>query len=128
MGGSLVYAVTYTRPDLYFVVVKLSQNWSNPRPSDLLLVKHVFQYVKKTLNYSFVFHKTESLKLVAYSDADWASSHDNRSRITGYCYQNSVKYWLSEFGQTKFVKQIQFYQLVKLNAWKFCKHAKSFHS
>lgn len=70
MVGSLVYAVTYTRPDLYFVVVKLPQNLSNPRPSDLLLVKHVFQYVKKTLNYSLLFHKTESLKLVAYSDAD----------------------------------------------------------
>ena len=31
MVGSLIYAATCTRPDLSFIVMKLSQNLSNPR-------------------------------------------------------------------------------------------------
>ena len=78
MDGNLIYAMTCTRPDLPFVVMKLYQNLSNLRPSDLLLVKHVFQYIKKTFNYSLVFGKTESLKLIDYWDPNWASSLDKR--------------------------------------------------
>ena len=59
---------------------------SNPRTSDLLLVKHVFQYIKKTINCSPVFCKTESSKLIAYCDADWASSLDNRVNITDWLF------------------------------------------
>ena len=49
MTGSLIYVMTFTRADLSFVVMKLSQSLSNPRPSDLLLVKNIFQYIKKIL-------------------------------------------------------------------------------
>ena len=86
MVGSLIYAMTCTRPDLSFVVMKLSQNLSNPRACDLLLLKHVFQYIKKTIDYSLTFRKTENLKLIGYCDADWASNLENRRSITGYCF------------------------------------------
>ena len=65
--------------------MKLSQNLSDPRLCDLLLLKHVFQYIKKTINYSLVFRKTECLKLIGYCDADWPSNLDNRCSIKGYC-------------------------------------------
>ena len=70
MVGSLIYASTCTRSDLSFIVMKLSQHLSNPRPCDLLLLKHVFQYIKKTVNHSLLFRKTEDLKLIGYCDAD----------------------------------------------------------
>ena len=89
MVGSLIYAATCTRPDLSFIVMKLSQNLSNPRTCDLLLLKHVFQYIKKTIDYALVFRKTENLKLIGYCDADWATNVDNRRSITGYCFSLS---------------------------------------
>ena len=44
MVGSLVYAMTSTRPDLSFVVTKLSQHLSCPKKSDWIMLKHVFRY------------------------------------------------------------------------------------
>ena len=38
MVGRLIYAMNCTRPDLSFVGMELSQNLSNPRPSDLLFI------------------------------------------------------------------------------------------
>ena len=50
MVGSIIYAVTCTRPNLPLIVMKLFQNLSNPRLCDLLLLKQVLQYIKKTIN------------------------------------------------------------------------------
>ena len=57
-------AMNCTKLDLSYDVMKLPWNLSNLRLSDLLLVKQVFQYAKKTLNHSLVLFKIESLKIV----------------------------------------------------------------
>ena len=87
MIGSLVYAMTCSRPDLSYVVTKLSQHLSCPNESDWVTLKHVFQYIKGTLDLKISFRKSdEDLKLLAYCDADWASSLDERRSVTGYCF------------------------------------------
>ena len=49
------------------------------------MLKHVFHYIKHTIEYKLAFHKsTNELRMSAYSDADWASSKDHRRSITGY--------------------------------------------
>ena len=58
MVGSLIYAMTCTRPDLAFVVTKLSQHLSNPEASDWAMLKHVFQYIKGTLTNSLTFKQS----------------------------------------------------------------------
>jgi len=84
--GSLVYAMTCTRPDLSYVVTKLSQHLSKPLRCHWVAAKHVLRYLKGTLDYSLCYRKNESvLRLEGYSDADWASSTDRRS-ISGYCF------------------------------------------
>ena len=85
--GSLIYAMTCTRPDLSFVVSKLSQHLSCPTAGDWILLKQVLRYIKGTLNYSLHFTKSKSnLKLSAYSDSDWAACAEDRRSITGYCF------------------------------------------
>ena len=42
MVGSLVYAMMCTRPDLCYVVTKLSQHLSKPTSGDWIILKHVF--------------------------------------------------------------------------------------
>ncbi|XP_057310095.1 uncharacterized protein LOC130648091 [Hydractinia symbiolongicarpus] len=87
MVGSIVYAMTCSRPDLSYVVTKLSQHLSKPENSDWIMVKHVFRYIKNTVSYTFTFRKLnhEEFRLYAFCDADWASSLDNGRSITGYC-------------------------------------------
>ena len=82
--GSLIYAMTGTRPDLCYAVTRLSQFMSKPTKAHLGIAKHVLKYIKGTLHYSLKFSKSnEPLKLIGYCDSDWANSDDRRS-ITGY--------------------------------------------
>ena len=69
--GSLIYAMTCTRPDLSFVVSKLSQHLSRPTAGDWILLKQVLRYIKGTHHYTLHFTKSKSdLKLLGYSDSD----------------------------------------------------------
>ena len=88
--GSLIYAMTCTRPDLSFVVSKLSQHLSRPTEADWNLLKQVLRYVKGTITYAVHFTKSDSaLKLIGYSDSDWASCAEDRRSVTGYYFQLS---------------------------------------
>ena len=85
--GSLIYAMTCTRPDICYIVTKLSQNLSKPLVAHWTAVKHVLRYIKGTLDYELCYRKCDSnLRLIGYSDADWASSCDDRRSISGYCF------------------------------------------
>ena len=85
--GSLIYAMTCTRPDICWVVTKLSQHLDNPDEADWVMVKHVLRYLKGTLDYKLSYTKSESdLCLVGYSDSDWGSTEDDRRSTTGYVF------------------------------------------
>ena len=82
--GSLIHAMTGTRPDLCYAITKLSQFMSKPTQAHLGIAKHVLRYIKGTLHYGLKFNKSnEPLKLFGYCDSDWANSNDRRS-ISGY--------------------------------------------
>lgn len=88
--GSLIYVMTSTRPDLCYIVTKLSQKMSRPNEADLNTAKHVLRYLKGTSEQSLRFRKSESpLKLSGFCDADWGASVEDRRRITGYNFQLS---------------------------------------
>lgn len=83
--GSLIYLTVCTRPDLSFVVSKLSQYFAEPTDEQWLTVKHVLRYLKGTLEKDLCYRKCDdALGIQAFSDADWAADHDRRS-TTGYC-------------------------------------------
>ena len=69
--GSLVYAMTCSRPDLSWIVTKLSQHLSKPTKTDWMIVKHVLRYVKGTLDFKLAYQKSKNgLKIVGFSDSD----------------------------------------------------------
>ena len=79
--------MTCTRPDICWIVTKLSQYLSKPHKEQWVAAKHVLQYLKGTLDYELCYRKCDDgLKLVGYGDADWASSTEDRRSITGYCF------------------------------------------
>ena len=85
--GSLLYATTCTRPDLSWVVSKLSQHLSKPEPTDWVMLKHVLKYVKGTVDHKLCYLKSPNgLDIYGYSDSDWASSTEDRRSTTGYYF------------------------------------------
>lgn len=84
--GSLIYIMTCTRPDLSWIVSKLSQHLSEPNEKHWLTAKHVMRYLKGTMDYKLCYRKCETnLKLTAYSDSDWAADLSDRRSTTGFC-------------------------------------------
>ena len=103
--GSLVYAMTCTRPDLAWTVTKLSQHLSNPTEADWITAKHVLRYIKGSMEHKLVYKKSQNgLKISGYSDSDWASNKEDRKSTTGYCFSldkdGPVIVWKSRKQQT----------------------------
>lgn len=87
MIGSLMYITTSTRPDLSWVVSKLSQHLAEPKQQHWTTAKHLLRYLKGTIGQELHFQKCEkSLQLEGYSDADWAADKNDRRSTTGYCF------------------------------------------
>ena len=85
--GCLIYAMICTRPDICWIITKLSQYLSKPLKEHWVAVKHVLRYLKCTVDYELCYRKcADSLTLIGYSDASWASSTDDRRSTTGYCF------------------------------------------
>ena len=53
--GSLIYAMTCTRPDLCWIVTKLSQYLSKPQREHYVAAKHVLRYLKGTINHELCY-------------------------------------------------------------------------
>jgi hypothetical protein len=53
--GSLIYIMSCTRPDLCYVVTKLSQHMSSPTEAHLNLAKHVLRYLKYTSEFELKY-------------------------------------------------------------------------
>ena len=85
-GGSLIYAMSCTRPDIPYVVTKLSQYMNNPTQAYVNAANNVLRYLKYTREYCFKFKKSPSgIELIGYTDFDWAGSEDRKS-ISGYAF------------------------------------------
>lgn len=85
--GSLIYLIICTRPDLSFVVSRLSQYFAEPTEEQWVTVKHVLRYLKCTAEKGLSFKRNdcEKLGIQAYNDADWAADTSDRRSTTGYC-------------------------------------------
>jgi hypothetical protein len=85
--GSLMYLAITTRPDISYAVGVLARFNSNPGPTHWTAVKHVFRYLKGTLDLKLEYGPTadKSQELFhTYSDADHGGNSDNGKSTGGY--------------------------------------------
>ena len=82
--GRLLY-LTHARPDITYVVHKLSQSMSAPTDSHLQAATRVLRYLKNDPGQGLFYSASPKLNFTAYSDADWGACTDSRQSITGYC-------------------------------------------
>jgi transposase InsO family protein len=87
--GSLMYAVSATRPDLCFAVSFLSQFNHSPTTQHLQAAKRVLRYLNGTKTSGLFYPYQQSLNLVTYSDADYANCPITRKSISGNIVQLS---------------------------------------
>ncbi|GJR17176.1 hypothetical protein Tco_0965703 [Tanacetum coccineum] len=80
MVGSLMY-LTASRPDLVFAVCMCARYQAKPTKKHLEAIKHIFRYLKGTINMGLWYPKDNVMSLTAYADADHAGS-DVPSSVT----------------------------------------------
>ena len=88
--GSLMYLVTMTHPDIAFAVGVLARFNSNPEQAHWKAVKHLFHYLKGTLDMKLEYGPDDSLgpeMFATYSDANHDGNKDNGKSTTGYLVQ-----------------------------------------
>lgn len=93
--GKLNY-LTITRPDISFAVSVVSQFMGAPRIPHWQAVLQIIRYLKGAPGQGLIFRNQghlhlsrysdpDSLKVIGYSDADWAGCPMDRRSTTGYC-------------------------------------------
>ena len=81
--GSLMYLATCTRPDIAYAVSVLARFNASPGKAHWQAVKHLFRYLKGTLDLKLTYGPSDDKELfVTYSDADYAGD-DDTMRSTG---------------------------------------------
>jgi hypothetical protein len=82
--GSLLYAMVFTRPDISFVLGKLSQFMSDPANHYGHALKNLLRYIKSTIKQKLHFGPGGAYDyMVVYSDAESASDKSDRKSISG---------------------------------------------
>ena len=84
--GSLMYLAIMTRPDIAYSVGVLARFNSNPGIEHWNAVKHLFRYLKGTMDLKLTYKPstTSNDLFITYCDADHGGNKDNGKSTTGY--------------------------------------------
>ena len=80
--GSILYVMA-SRPYVMQAVGLVVRFQANPKEAHVLAIKRIFRYLKGTIEFGLWYPKGNELTLVAYIDADWAGSIDDRKSTSG---------------------------------------------
>ncbi len=83
--GCLMYIMTCTRPNIAYVVGKLSRYTSNPSSLHWQALNRVLRYLKKTINYGLCYNGYPPV-LEGYSDASWITSLEDHASTSGWIF------------------------------------------
>jgi hypothetical protein len=94
--GSLMYLVN-TRLVICFAVNTLSQFMVEPRRVHWVAAKHVLRYLCGTIDYGLDYHRGDGVRLVVYTDSDWAGCVSDRKSTSGCCFRlrSTIVSWFS---------------------------------
>jgi hypothetical protein len=83
IAGALQY-LTFTRPDIAYVVQQIWLHMHDPREPHLTAMKSILRYLRGTPDFGLLLRRSSSSDLVVYTDADWAGCPDTRRSTSGY--------------------------------------------
>ncbi|GMI95547.1 hypothetical protein HRI_003224000 [Hibiscus trionum] len=83
--GSLMFLMNYTRPDIAYVVSRLSRYTHNPSNEHWVALRRLLKYLKGTMDWRLEFVGFPAT-LEGYCDANWVSDSDEVSSTSGYVF------------------------------------------
>jgi len=87
--GALIYASTWTRPDITHAVNMTSRYMTKATQTHMRASKKVLKYMRGTSEYGLRYdnnnNRDDRVTVSAYCDSDWAGDKDDRRSTTGYC-------------------------------------------
>ena len=84
--GSIMYAMTCTRPDVAFVLSMVSRYQGNPGKAHWIAVKNILKYLRRTKEWFLVLGGSDDLKVRGYSDAGFQTDRDNYRSQSGWVF------------------------------------------
>lgn len=88
--GKLLYLSNTTRIDIAYLVCRLCGYIKNPKEHHMELAKRILRYLIKTIDYSLIYKKSNSIYV--YSDADFNSTKSISGGLS-YFYGNLVNWY-----------------------------------
>jgi hypothetical protein len=82
--GSLLWVMGLTRPDVGWIVGRLSQYLNKSTEVHMEAARRVLRYLHKTKGIPLRLRMQDDFCIIAYSDADWATDSVTRKSVTGY--------------------------------------------
>jgi len=83
--GSLLY-LSATWLDIMYATSVLSRFMHLPTETHLRAAKRILRYIRGTIDYGVFYKRTISMKLLGFTDSDWARSQDDMKSTSGYCF------------------------------------------
>ena len=77
--GSLMYAQVCTSPDIDFMVCLLGKYLSDPSQSHWKTANKVLRYLQGTKDLMWTYRRTDTLKVVGFSDSDYVGCMDDKN-------------------------------------------------
>ena len=93
--GKLMYLACGTRPNIAFLVGRLSKHNADPRKDHLQAAKRVIRYLKSTIHLELAYgHRPDGSSqiiltpygLIGYSDSNFVGDPEDRKSVMGYCF------------------------------------------
>lgn len=84
--GSLIYLMTGSRPDIAFVVSKLSQFIECHDKTHWTAIKRILRYLKGSIDVGITYTANGDNTLRGYCDSDYAGDIDSRRSTSGYIF------------------------------------------
>nr|GEV88600.1 hypothetical protein [Tanacetum cinerariifolium] len=115
--GSIMYAMTYIRPNVFFALSMVSQHQHNPGKGHWTTVKNILKYLKNTKDMFLVYDGEEELKVTGYcyEAMTWRSSKQDtlvdftcESEYIAACEASKEAIWMKFFiGDLRVVPAVQ---------------------
>jgi hypothetical protein len=83
IAGALQY-LTFTRPDIAYVVQQICLHMYDPREPHLTAMKRILRYLRGTPDFDLLLCRSSSSDMVVYTDADWAGYPGTHRSTSGY--------------------------------------------
>ncbi|KAJ9551125.1 hypothetical protein OSB04_015170 [Centaurea solstitialis] len=84
--GSIMYAMTCTRPDVSFALSMVSRYQGNPGESHWTAVKNILKYLRRTKDVFLVYGGKDELRVTGYTDASFQTDRDDSRSQSGWVF------------------------------------------